>query len=44
MIFETKKHIAGTSEPAAVDAFDAAFEARPNPLHRSLPTASKTTE
>jgi hypothetical protein len=26
MIFETKKHIAGTSEPADVDAFDAAFE------------------
>ena len=27
MIFETKKHIAGTNGPAAVDAFDAAFEA-----------------
>jgi hypothetical protein len=26
MIFETKKHIAGTSDPADLDAFDAAFE------------------
>ena len=26
MIFETKKHIAGTSKSADVDAFDAAFE------------------
>jgi len=26
MIFETNKRIAGTSEPADVDAFDAAFE------------------